>query len=264
MAGQFPYSIMVVANGASVSSQVLDWLEARSDVRVVRLRSGSHPLARRVGAELADSEFLAFLDDDDELLPGTLAEKLDYFRENPEVDVLVTDGFRVHAGTTTRILPATSDRGSDVIEAMMRASWGAAAMTLRRSVDLQAFDAELRHMEWTFTALALARRFRVGFLDRPTYRYYEDTQNSLSKSDAHAVAAPEVWRRLVACYAGTRYETQMRRRHARECHYASRAYLRQGQLLNAWKMHAKSMGSADAVSFVRFTARLLLATLTRI
>ncbi|MBK6388206.1 MAG: glycosyltransferase family 2 protein [Rhodoferax sp.] len=59
---------------------MLEWLAARPDTRVIRLRSGSHPLARRVGVEMADSEFLGFLDDDDELTPNTLAPKIAHFR----------------------------------------------------------------------------------------------------------------------------------------------------------------------------------------
>src|SRR5258705_12884912 len=58
MAGDRDYSIIVVANGTRVSTRVLDWLALRSDVHIIRLRSGSHPLARRVGAEMADCEFL--------------------------------------------------------------------------------------------------------------------------------------------------------------------------------------------------------------
>src|SRR6188508_2342312 len=55
MAKGYDYSILVVANGSRVSSSVTDWLGKQPDVRLIRLRSGSHPLARRVGAEIAES-----------------------------------------------------------------------------------------------------------------------------------------------------------------------------------------------------------------
>src|SRR5262245_16550760 len=90
MARGHDYRIIVVANGPRVSADVMQWLGSRADVHSVQLRSGSQTLARRMGAELADSEFLAFLDDDDELLPDTFAAKLAYFREHPDVAVLVT------------------------------------------------------------------------------------------------------------------------------------------------------------------------------
>ena len=116
-----------------------------ADVRVIRLRSGSYPLARRVGAELADCEFLGFLDDDDELIPTASERKIADFREHPEVDVLVTDGLRICESTEARIFPPLEERCEDFVETMMYTGRGACALTLRRqNLDLSAFDAEFR------------------------------------------------------------------------------------------------------------------------
>jgi glycosyltransferase involved in cell wall biosynthesis len=265
MARDHDYSIIVVANGPRVSSSVLDWLASRPDIRVIRLRSGSHPLARRIGAELAESEFLAFLDDDDELMPNTLAPKVAHFRQHPEDDVLVTDGLRVSDSSTTRIFPPVEARCADFMETMMRAGWGAGALTLRmQNIDLSAFDAEFRHMEWTLTTLELARRHRFGFLDEPTYRYYETTPDSLSKRAEHALATPEVWRRLSVSYAGTRYHAAMRRRYGTTCHTASWECARQGKMRDAWRLHVESLWCPGGAGFVPFTAKLLVASLRRL
>jgi hypothetical protein len=264
MAGAHDYSILVVANGARVSSKVLGWLAAEPAVRVVRLQSGSYPLARRIGAELAESEFLGFLDDDDELLPDTLAPKLAYFREHPDVDVLVTDGLRINGTTTSRILPPPKDRSSDTVETVMRMGWGACALTLRRqNVDLAVFDAEFRHLEWTLTALELAKRYRFGFLDEPTYRYYEDTPGSLSKLAEHHLIAPELWRRLMKSYAGTRYDDSVRRRFGTVCHKVAWEYARQGRMREAWRLHAESLMAPGGMALMPFSAKLLLAPLRR-
>jgi glycosyltransferase involved in cell wall biosynthesis len=262
MAGDHDYSIIVVANGPRVSPRVLEWLASRPDVRLIRLRSGSHPLARRVGAETAESEFLAFLDDDDELMPNTLAAKVAYFRRYPEIDVLVTDGLRISNSSETRIFPPVEERSADFVETMMHAGWQAGALTLRaRNIDLTVFDPELRHMEWTFTAFELARRHRFGFLDEPTYRYYETTPHSLSKSAEHALAAPEVWRRLSTGYAGTRYYPAMRRRYGETCHTASWECARGGSLRQAWRLHAESLRCPGGATFAAYSAKLLLASL---
>ncbi len=267
MAGDLDYSIIVVANGPRVSSSVLDWLATRSDIRVLRLRSGSHPLARRVGAEMADSEFLTFLDDDDELMPNTLAQKIAQFRQHPEIDVLVTDGLRVGSSREERIFPPPEARCEDLVETMMLPStgWGAGALTLRaQNFDLSAFDAEFRHMEWTLTTLRLARHHQFGFLDEPTYRYYEDTPDSLSKSPEHNLFEPEVWRRLWKEYAGTRYEATVRRRYGVACHSLSRRCTREGRICDAWRLHAESLRSPGGAAYVLFTAKILIATLRRL
>lgn len=259
------YSIIVVANGPKVSPRILSWLDAQPDVRVIQLRSGSHPLARRVGAEMADSEFLAFLDDDDEYLPDTLAMKVEYFRQHPGVDVLVTDGLRVNDNEISRIFPPPEARATDLVETMMRAAWSACSLTLRRDkVDLSVFDAELRHMEWTLTALLLARQGRVGYLDEPTFRYYETTPDSLSKTVAHGLAGPEVWRCLSDSYAGTRYESIARRRYAGMCHNAAHQYAQLGELGRAWDMHARSLLAPGGFAYLAYSAKLAFSSLRRL
>jgi glycosyltransferase involved in cell wall biosynthesis len=262
MAADLDYSIIVVANGPRVSPTVLDWLASRPDVRVIRLRTGSYPLARRVGAEMADSEFLAFLDDDDELLPDTLRKRVEYFRQHPEVDVLVTDGLRINGSRVSRIFPPPEARSPDLIETMMRAGWGAGALTLRAgNTDLAAFDAEFRHLEWTLTALQLARRYQVGYLDVPTYRYYEDTPNSLWKNAEHRFAALDVWRRLSKSYSGTPYESTARRRFGHVCHIASWELAQQGRVRDAWRLHVDSVSSPGGLAVLPFTAKLLFGSL---
>jgi hypothetical protein len=262
MAKGHDHSIIVVANGPRVSTNVLDWLGKQPDVRLIRLRSGSHPLARRVGAEMADCEFLAFLDDDDELMPDTLGRKIAYFREHPEVDVLVTDGLRVAGSAVSKIFPLPAARSPDFIETLMKAGWGACALTLRtQNVDLSAFDAEIRHIEWTLTTLLLARKYRFGFIDEPTYRYYQDTPDSLSKMSEHALAAPVIWRRLLKAYEGTPHEPTVRRRLGRGCGGAAQECVRLGLISDAWRLHLQSLLLPGATSRVRFTARLMLTTL---
>jgi len=262
MAGDNQYSIIVVANGPHVSPDVLTWLATRPDVRVIRLKTGSHPLARRVGAEMAESEFLAFLDDDDELVADTLSARVAEFRRRPEVDVLVTDGLRINGSEVTKIFPPSEARRPDLVETMMQAGWGAGAITLRsRNIDLAAFDPSFRHLEWTLTVLDLASRYRFAYLDLPTYKYYENTPNSLSKSREHHLAAPEVWRRLSVIYAGTRYEGEVRRRHGMECHHASYEYARRGLIRDAWRLHAASLRAPGGMAFLWFSAKLLFASL---
>lgn len=262
MADGLDYTIIVVANGARVSPAVLAWLETRSDVRLARLKTGSYPLARRFGAELAESEFLTFLDDDDEMLPGTLAAKVAYLREHPTVDVLVTDGLRVNHTSVTKIFPPRDERREDLIEMLMCVGWSACAMTLRtQKVGLAAFDPQFRHLEWTLTTLELARHHQFAFMDEPTYRYYEDTPNSLSKSAEKYIAPPELWGRLKKSYAGTRYEAAVRRRYGSVCHNAAWQYAQQGLVRDAWRLHAESLRSPGGMSYALFSGKLALASL---
>jgi glycosyltransferase involved in cell wall biosynthesis len=265
MAADHDYAIVVVANGPRVSASVLAWLATQPDIRVIRLRSGSHPLARRVGAEMANSEFLAFLDDDDELTANTLGAKLAYFREHPEIDVLVTDGLRVDAAKSTRIFPPPEARSADFVETMMRVQWGACALTLRaQKIELTAFDAEVPHMEWTLTAFELARHHQFAYLDQPTYLHYETTPDSLSKLHVHDLFGPPVWRRLAAGYVDTRYEAMMRDRYLQECHEVAWQFVRQRRYREAWRLQVESLLFPGGLASLPFTFRLLTASLRRL
>lgn len=264
MAAGHDYGIIVVANGPGVSPGVLEWLAAQADVHTIRLRSGSHPLARRVGAELADTEYLTFLDDDDELMPDTLGAKITFFREHPDVDVLATEGIIVNATAPGKGPKRSDARPSDTVRALMQRGWNACSLTVRaREIDLSVFDAELRHMEWTYVALALARRHKVGFMDEPTYRYHADTPNSLSKGMEHALAAPKVWRRLAELYRATPYRRVMLRRYGKECHYASLEAALRGKMRDAWHFYRESLRYSGARAIVPFSARFLSARLRR-
>ena len=119
-------------------------------------------------------------------------------------------------------------------------------------------------MEWTLTALVLARHHQVGFLDEPTYRYYDDTPNSLSKSAEHNLAAPGVWRRLSNSYAGTHYEAEVQRRYGRMCHSGSWECVCQGKMREAWRLHFESLRSPGGMEFLSYSVRLLYTSVRRL
>jgi len=176
--------------------------------------------------------------------------------------VLVTDGLRVNGSVVTKIFPSPAPRYADLVDRMLHAGWGAGALTLRtQRIDFSAFDPAFRHMEWTLTALLLARSYRVGFLDEPTYRYYEANAGSLSKNPAHKLAAPAVWRRLLKTYEGTRYESTVRRRYGSLCHSTSWECVLQGKLGQAWRLHFESVKFPGGLAYVAYSVRLAMVTL---
>jgi glycosyltransferase involved in cell wall biosynthesis len=70
----FDIEVIVVDDGSTDDTQ--EWAEALSDERVVYVRQeeGGAQVARNRGMNEATGEFIKFLDDDDELVRGTLKE----------------------------------------------------------------------------------------------------------------------------------------------------------------------------------------------
>ena len=73
-----------------------NWAEKDSRIKVVyRTENGNISKTTNSAAELANGEFLVFMDHDDEMTPDALAKIVLYIAENPEVDVLYTDDDKI-------------------------------------------------------------------------------------------------------------------------------------------------------------------------
>ena len=72
------------------SGQLCDvWSEKDSRIRVHHLtQNGGLSHARNIGIELAQGDYLAFVDSDDTVLPGTFAACMHLVSEHPEIEVV--------------------------------------------------------------------------------------------------------------------------------------------------------------------------------
>lgn len=90
---------LVVVNGDQFDPSLVEELSRRADLRVARVGPADLPGALRAGRDLVDARWFCELDDDDLLLPGTLAERLALIDGHPKFDVVVSNGIvRGHAG----------------------------------------------------------------------------------------------------------------------------------------------------------------------
>lgn len=85
-----------IADDQSTDERLTDLLQAYASrherIKLVRLRERSHVAGATNGAiELAQGEFLAFLDHDDELIPTALLEVAELLQDDPAADVIYSD-----------------------------------------------------------------------------------------------------------------------------------------------------------------------------
>lgn len=89
------YQIIVVNDGSTDNScgVVGDYLLKNPDlnIKLVDQVNGGVSKARNVGLKLADGDFVAFLDSDDEWLFDKIEKQLLVFEKNPDIDVLATN-----------------------------------------------------------------------------------------------------------------------------------------------------------------------------
>ena len=114
---------IVVANGTRYLPEVLESLKQRQDIRFIYLDRHSHTEARLAGRKAVDTEFFAFLDDDDEYLPGAAQQQLGAIARDPSVDVLITNGYRHESGQDVVQLADVPSLQRDPLRSLMDFSW---------------------------------------------------------------------------------------------------------------------------------------------
>ena len=238
-------------------------------VNVVRQANGGPAVARNTGAAVAAGDVLAFLDSDDEWLPGVAADAVAALERHPEVDVLFcetlcgnpADGYRPLSETTGRgrfgellTHPLEPDLFALDRTALVRAMTDRNQMflgsTFVRRAALAAsglFDPGLFGGEDYELCLRLAARHRVAFLARPLARYEKHPGGLSADPDRMAREFALAMRRFARLPELTRDE----RRRAAAAHrrlsfeYAYRAYDR-GDLPEARARFAGALRHAGA------------------
>jgi glycosyltransferase involved in cell wall biosynthesis len=158
---------VIIGDDASTDDTVTVVKALMSSVRVVRLESNQGAAAARNAAlKLARGELIAFLDSDDEWLPGKLEKQIQFLKEHPEIGlcgsghVLVCkDGSRVEFPGKNRSDWRRELHGAESFH-------GACTPLMRREVleKVGFLDEELRVLEDWDWMLRISREFRIHVL----------------------------------------------------------------------------------------------------
>lgn len=150
--------------------------------------------ARNRGLRAAQGDFIAFLDSDDEWLPGKLEAQIARFREAPDSVGLVYTGSitRFDDGKERVFLP--EHRGDVFREILLKniTDAGSASVMIRRNVVrvVGFFDERIPAMEDYDYWIRAARFYEFDFVDQPLVRYHEsarsDRRSLVPDSDAAA------------------------------------------------------------------------------
>jgi glycosyltransferase involved in cell wall biosynthesis len=249
--------LIVVVNGPNFDGPMLGELRANPELRVEYLEAANLPAAHRHGRACVTSPFFAFIDDDDEFLPGALHTRVSAMLEDESIDVVATNGVWGHDRSTPYI---RSTRGieEDPLAALFRGNWLGSAGGLFRTATVTPdfFDGETRFFEWTMIAYRLTRAgLRVRFLDVPTY-VMNETPQSLSRCDAYLHAEPLFLRALLTHDLPAEVLQQIRNKYHGALHTLADRY-RDTDPAKAWKYHLLSLRGIAGLRYLPFTRKLL-------
>lgn len=247
----------VVVNGTRFDPAIRRRLEEHPRIRTAYLEKGSYPGAVWHGRTLVKSEYFAYLDDDDEYLPGALATRVAPMRGDPRVDFVATNGY-LNDGTGDVIAYAPSPRlEADPLMELLRKNWMQPCGHLFRSasVPIDYFDAETKYYEWTLLAFKLCQSLRMRFLDVPTYRKH-DSPESLYKSAGVLEGQLPVLDIMTSLTTSQPVLDRLVQLRCAALHSISDFHWRAGNRGAAWKYHLRSLGHSAGWIHLPYTRRL--------
>jgi len=181
--------IIVVDDGSTDDTCNIVESLAAQDARIRLLREKTNRgggAARNVGLAAAQGEFIAFLDSDDEWLPGHLERRIAALRSEPH-PALVFGSFYLDDGHF-RTLQRCAPMAEDPLEYLFSARGGLRTSTFvgyRTELCAIRFDDHLRkHQDWDLV-LNLVQRFTVVADSEPTVILHASSPHRLSDSLDH-------------------------------------------------------------------------------
>jgi hypothetical protein len=214
---------------------------------------------------MVDTKWFAELDDDDILLPGALAERVQALHERPDLDAVISNGFRRDAAGDTPSIADVLLVERDPLRALVFGGsyWLLPGSWLCRTdtVGPEFFEHMPSFRECTYLAVRLASTRRITFLQRPSVIWHADTPQSESKSQAYAVAGEPAVRRILELDLPSDVRAALRRTLSHASHANAHLYLNEGRLRNAWRWHLRSLRQPGGWRRLPYTRHLVYALL---
>lgn len=248
---------IILVNGDRYDPELLAQLRTDPRLRVVQQQVGSLPAALRNGRMEVTSDYFAFLDDDDEYLPGALRTRVAPMLHDADLDAVATNGYR---GTGTEsYVEHPSQINRDPFGAMIRSNWLASCGGLFRSAAIHAdyFDGKTKYFEWTLLAFrVLYAHHKVKFIDVPTYRV-NDSPGSLSKSLEYQRASAGFIEYLMSMDPPRHIRRELQAKLAAAWHDLSDQFRKTGDRGAAWQCHLRSLIGRGGLKYLPYTRRLM-------
>ncbi|MDR2839013.1 MAG: glycosyltransferase family 2 protein [Azonexus sp.] len=260
-----PVHIVVVANGNRRSAEVENALRNRNHLELLSLDVGSLPLALLVGRQAVKTPYFAFLDDDDEYLPGAIDARVAALASDDSCDFVVTNGYRYLDTGERRAADRLYLRNQDKISmaplaALFYQNWlpsSCAGLFRSARIGVEYFEEPHPYAEWTWLAFKLCMAGKkVAVLDQPTFRI-NDTPDSLSKSSAYGEAYDELYQKMLAMNPPKSIATMIRAHIGRNFHHQADMLRKQREWRAAWNAHLKSLFYPGGLKYLPFSRHLV-------
>ena len=221
--------------------------------------------ARNLGIKKASSPFLAFLDSDDEWLPGKLKAQLDFFGENSDFLICQTKEIWIRSGKRVNLMKKHQKSGGDIFERSLKLSLvsPSSVMMRREFFDrVGLFDETLPVCEDYDLWLRASARFPIGLIKKPYVIKYGGHPDQRSRQfpvmDRYRIQA------LLKLFRSADLSPEKKEKVAsellRKCHIVSRGARKRGKLEEArfYEKIAKEVGTKEVGTVLEGTLSTFL------
>lgn len=250
---------VVVVNGHRRSLEVTNSLETMSDVIIISLKDGSLPHALIAGRAAVTTPFFCCLDDDDELLPGSIDIRLNPMLADSRIDLVTGNGYGCIAGSDSVAYKHLDSVFKDPLRAIFVGNWLASCSALFRSdsIDVSYFENFHPHIEWTWLAFNLAmHKKNIAVVDKPTFRVH-DTVGSASKSHQYRQAHLNLYERMLISQPPDDVRQLILSRIGGILHMEADDLWRAHRLFPAWIVHLRSLTYPGGLRYLTFSRHLI-------
>jgi glycosyltransferase involved in cell wall biosynthesis len=179
--------IIVVDDGSTENMDVVKRLVSELNGQFVRQENRGVSAARNVGICRTRGEFIAFLDSDDLWMPEKIKTQLEYFRDNPEIEICQTLELWFRNGKFVNPqLKHYPANGESFYRSLRLCCISPSSVMLRRSLleSVGVFDEALPVCEDYDLWLRITSVYPVGLIDKSLVRKRAGHNDQLSRSRA--------------------------------------------------------------------------------
>lgn len=247
--------ILAVVNGNRRSKEVCDWLDKQNDVIVIDQPEGCLPLAHLNGRKRVETRYFCFLDDDDEFTSGALDKRKAALLEKPEVALVVTNGYAFDGQNKSICFDKFPTGTTSPLRSLLSQNWlhNCNHLFSSEKVPVEFFQDHHAFMEWKWFAFKLAlQEVEIVFLPENTF-IYNDTPQSLSKSDKHFDAEISLLRKMTSKCSDSGIKKILSGSLSSAFHCKSERELQNGRWLSALGYHLRSLFLSGGKRYLSFT-----------
>jgi hypothetical protein len=254
--------IVVVDDGSTDDTAAVAARYADRGVRYVRRPHGGAGRARNAGLEVTSAPLVAFLDADDAWLPDRVAAGMDHLARHPQLALAAAHAYACDVRLRpTAIVPAATRPAGRMLDQLLidNVVLNPSSVLVRRSaIEAAGGFSEIAFGEDWDTWIEIAKRFPIGFIDRPLalVRRHSGSVSPTRGGDLVAAHRAIVDRHL-RDYAPAWKRPIIRRRSASMAYFHAAIGSVKGGQRRVGRRYALTCVALDPVTLARRKAKLL-------